>query len=338
MNQTYTVKAGDTLYGISNQFGVSVKELEDLNKVDAQNLQVGKVLIIPTKSGTNPHNMFMYIVKAGDTLYKIAQKYDTTAAAITELNNLTSSNLSIGQVLKIPEMYTSEDQMVLPNFIRYTVKKGDNIYNIARENNVTVDTIIKDNGLPNDNLSIGQILKIRVNNGNEEIEECIGPDYTPPEESTPTTTYTVKSGDNLYSIANRYNTSVTTIMNLNNLTNTNLSTGQQLKVPNGREIETDTQTYIVKSGDNLYSIANRFNTSVTAIMNLNNLTNTNLSIGQQLKVPNSIENNTNTQTYTVKSGDSLYSIARKFNTTVDNIKSKNNLKSSLLSVGQKLII
>lgn len=281
MNQTYTVKAGDTLYGISNQFGVSVTELADLNNVNAQTLQIGQVLTIPAKSGTNPNNMFMYTVQKGDSLYKIAQKYNTTVQAITSLNNLTSTNLSIGQVLRIPEMYTPEDQMMLPNFISYTVKKGDNLYSIARDNKVSVDTIIKDNALTNNNLSIGQTIKIRVEN--EVIEECIGPDYTPPEDTFPTTTYTVKSGDNLYSIANRFNTSVTAIMNLNNLTNTNLSIGQQLKIPTSSSVAT-------------------------------------------------------TQTYTVKSGDSLYSIARKFNTTVDSIKNKNNLKSNLLTIGQKLII
>ena len=60
---TYTVKKGDTLYGISNQFGVSVKELADLNNVTASTLQVGMKLTIPSTSGTNPDNMFIYTVK-----------------------------------------------------------------------------------------------------------------------------------------------------------------------------------------------------------------------------------------------------------------------------------
>ena len=71
-------------------------------------------------------------------------------------------------------------------------------------------------------------------------------------------------------------------------------------------------------------------------MNLNNLSNINLQIGQLLKIPGSQVSNTNT--YIVKSGDSLYSIAKKFNTTVDLIKKKNNLKTNNLSIGQKLII
>ena len=67
MNKTYTVKPGDTLYGISNQFGVSVTELAQLNNIKGSVLQVGTVLKIPTKEGTNPNTMFMYTVVAGDT-------------------------------------------------------------------------------------------------------------------------------------------------------------------------------------------------------------------------------------------------------------------------------
>ena len=92
MNQTYTVKPGDTLYGISNQFGVSVTELANLNNVYGSNLQVGQVLKIPINTGTNPNNMFMYTVKSGDTLYSIARKYNTTANDIMKLNYLTSHN------------------------------------------------------------------------------------------------------------------------------------------------------------------------------------------------------------------------------------------------------
>ncbi len=153
---TYTVKAGDTLYGISNQFGVNVSELADLNNVNASTLKIGQVLNIPTDSGINPNAMFMYTVKKGDSLYTIAQKYNTTVGEIINLNNLKSDKLSIGQVLRIPEVYTKEEDMVMPLFTSYTVKKGDSLYSIARLNNITVDTILKDNGLVSPNLSVGQ--------------------------------------------------------------------------------------------------------------------------------------------------------------------------------------
>ena len=222
INQKYIVKKGDTLYGISNQFGVSVTELAELNGIKGSFLQIGKELLIPSNSGTNPNNIFMYTVKSGDTLYGIARKYNTTVDEIMKLNYFKSTILQPGQVIRIPEMYFKEEEMFLPNYVNYTVKKGDTLYSIARNNNVSVDTLIKDNGLTSNILSLGQIIRIRT--PQTIVEECFGPSYTPPTEET----YTVKKGDNLYSIARKYNTTVQEIKKKNNLSSNLLSIGQKL--------------------------------------------------------------------------------------------------------------
>ena len=198
----------------------------------------------------------------------------------------------------------------------YIVKSGDSLYSIAKKYNTTVDEIKKLNNLTSNSLSIGQILNI------------------PLSEVVLVNEYIVKSGDSLYSIANKYNTTVNELKSLNNLSNNTLSIGQVLKLPKVDEIVTVNE-YIVKSGDSLYSIAKKYNTSVDELKSLNNLTSSMLSVGQKLNIP-VIEEVSNV--YTVKSGDNLYSIARKFNTTVNEIKSKNNLSSNTLSIGQKLII
>ena len=282
MNQQYIVKSGDTLYGISNQYGVSVTELAELNNIKGSNLKIGQVLIIPIKSGTNPNNMFMYTVQSGDTLYKIARKYNTTVKEIQSLNYLKDYNLSIGQVIRIPEMYTPEEEMYPPNYINYIVKKGDTIYSIAKNNNISTDILIKDNGLMTDNLTIGQILRIRVESNEMELEdECYGVEYDG-QIKEDYIIYTVKKGDNLYNIAKIYNTSVSNILKLNNLSNANLSINQQLKIPKSSN-QSDT-IYTVKKGDSLYSIAKKYNTSVDIIKKKNNLSTNLLSIGQQLKI------------------------------------------------------
>ena len=225
MNQTYTVKSGDTLYGISNQFGVSVTELAELNGIKGSNLAIGQVLKIPSKSGDNPNNMFMYTVKSGDTLYGIARKYGVTVQAIMDLNYFTNTNLKPGDVIRIPEMYFKEEEMTIPNYINYIVKKGDTLYSIARANNISVDTLIKDNVLTTNNLSIGQTIRIRKPNSTEiEYEECFVAEYVPNNQIT----YVVKKGDNLYSIARKYNTSVDEIKKKNNLKSNLLSIGQEL--------------------------------------------------------------------------------------------------------------
>ena len=221
----YVVKAGDTLWGISNQFGVSVTELSELNDVNAATLKIGQVLKIPTNSGTNPDNMFMYTVKKGDTLWSIARVYGTSVEEIKKLNYFTSNDLYIGQVIRIPEIYTKEEDMYVPQFINYTVKKGDTLYSIAKKYNLSVDTLISDNALKTNTLSIGKNFKIRTDNV-EVIEECFGEEYIPKNSKT----YIVKKGDSLYSIAKAYNTTVEGLKKKNNLTTNNLSIGQVLKI------------------------------------------------------------------------------------------------------------
>jgi len=148
----------------------------------------------------------------------------------------------------------------------------------------------------------------------------------------------VKSGDSLWSIANKYNMTVDELKRINNLTSNNLSIGQILKLSSEEQKTSDGNTYTVKSGDSLWSIANKYNTSVDEIKKLNNLTSNNLSIGQVLKLPSQNTSNTDIVTYTVKSGDSLWNIAGRYNTTVDEIKSLNNLTNNNLSIGQVLTL
>ncbi len=143
--------------------------------------------------------------------------------------------------------------------------------------------------------------------------------------------YTVKKGDTLYGIARKFGVTVDKLIEINNLKSNTLSIGQKLLVVDELKVG---DKYKVQAGDTLYSIAKKYNTTVNDIVNLNNLTSTVLSIGQELTIPTSVKVNS----YIVQAGDTLYSIARKNNTTVDAIKIANNMTSNLLSVGQELII
>lgn len=142
--------------------------------------------------------------------------------------------------------------------------------------------------------------------------------------------YTVVKGDTLWSIANKLGISVDEIKNLNNLDNNVISIGQNLIIPG------DSDTYIVKKGDSLWSIAQKYGVNVNDLINYNNLNNLTIFIGQQLKIPSESVNPE--ITYTVVKGDTLWNLAKKFNTTVDNIIKRNNLISTVLSLGQILII
>lgn len=256
-----------------------------------------------------------YVVQKGDSLYSIANKLGTTVSELKKENNLTTNTLQIGEVLRIPtkEIYEGEENV-------YIVQKGDTLYSVAMANNTTVDELKRINNLTSNILSTGQLLKI-------------------PSALLPESTYIVKKGDSLYSIANKYNTTVDELKRINNLTSNILSIGQVLKLPSDKvsdvEKEENTINYTVQKGDSLYSIARKYSTTIDKIKDLNNLTTNLLSIGQVLLIPTDTNLET---TYTVQKGDSLYSIAKKYDTTVDRLKQLNNLKSNLLSIGQILIV
>ena len=200
-----------------------------------------------------------YIVKKGDSLWAIASKYGTSVDELKAVNNLKSDNLSIGQLLKLP----SKNNDVNTDEVIYTVQKGDSLWAIASKYNVSVDDIKKANNLSSNLLSIGQKLTIPVIPNMNQI------------------TYTVKKGDSLWLIANKYDTTVEQIKSTNNLSSNLLSIGQVLVIPSSSNFI----TYVVKKGDSLWLVANKYNTTVNQIKKLNNLSSDLLSIGQKLLIP-----------------------------------------------------
>lgn len=276
--QTYTVQPGDTLYGISKQFGVTLEEIRNLNNLSSNTIFVGQVLRIPSVDTTS-----YYIVKAGDTLYSIASRFNTTVNELIKINNLKGTTLAIGEQLVIPIKGSTDSS----EYVIYTVKVGDSLYAIAKKYGVSVDDIRNYNNLKSNLLSIGQQLKIPLSSN------------TPSTDVNEYQDYVVKAGDTLYSIAVNSGMSVNELIEINKLKSTILSVGQVLKVkfrntsniPLGSSCygtgykEPTYITYTVKRGDNLYNIAKSYNTSVENLIKLNNLgSNSNLSIGQVLKI------------------------------------------------------
>ena len=317
---TYTVKAGDSLYSIARKFNTTVNEIKAANNLKSDVLPIGKNLIIPgDETETEIPQEGTYTVKAGDSLYSIARLFNTTVNEIKTANDLTSNILSIGQELIIPTKI-----MPPATTTNYIVKAGDSLYSIAREFDTTVNEIKTINNLTSNILSIGQGLKIpSINN---EIPSPVLP-----------TVYTVKAGDSLYSIARAFNTTVNEIAQNNNLKTDVLTIGQQLKMPTRVEnIEQEDGIYIVKSGDTLWSIANKYNIHVDELKKINNLQSNNLSIGQELLVP--FERNKDNETYIVEEGDSTWSIANKFYVTDESLRKLNNLENNFLEAGLTLNI
>ncbi|WEG12460.1 LysM peptidoglycan-binding domain-containing protein [Pullulanibacillus sp. KACC 23026] len=295
-----------------------------------------------TETNKNSDSIY-YNVSAGDTLWIIAGKFNTTIDNIKQANHLTSDSLQINQQLIIPMAF-------------HIVGTGDYLTVLAKEYNISVDAIKEANGLTSDSTYLGQTLIIPQMIGDQQTPAA--PSVT--SSSTQNTTYKVVSGDSLSVIAKRYNVTVDAIKQANQLTSDTIQVGQTLTIPtNGGTVPTaasasttttaSTQSYTVVSGDSLSVIAKRYNVTVDAIKQANQLTSDTIQVGQTLTIPasggtvsaaSSASTTTaaSTQSYTVASGDSLSVIAKRYNVTVDAIKQANQLTSDTIQVGQTLTI
>jgi len=206
----------------------------------------------------------------------------------------------------------------------YVVKRGDTLYDISKRYNISVDDLKRINNLKSNVLSIGQVLLLKQPNLNQN--------------------YVVQKGDTLYSIAKNNNISIEDLIEANNLTSGILQIGQELFIPeeqgegNFDFPEDQTENYVfyeVKKGDSLWLISKKYNITVPELIDMNNLTDLTIKVGQKLLVPNLINEE---EFYTVEKNDTLWSIAKKYNITVDELKEINNLDNNMLYIGQQLII
>lgn len=212
-----------------------------------------------------------YTVERGDTLWNIAKKFNTNVNEIKRLNNLKSNVLYVGQTLKVPEYYKAEDTN-----ISYVVKRGDNLYSIARQYGVNVNDLKKVNNLTSDILSIGQIINIPSSTTivTPSEDEIIN------EENT----YVVKNGDTLWSISRIFNVGIDEIKRKNNLTSDILTVGRVLAIPTGMNTGNDIIVYKVQKGDSLWKLARDYKTTINDIKQLNNLKSDVLKIGDELQI------------------------------------------------------
>jgi lysozyme len=238
----------------------------------------------------------------------------------------------------------------------YTVKSGDTLSGIASSYSTTAATLASLNNISNPNkIYVGQQLLVKSTTTSTTTNTNTSTSTNT--SSSSATTYTVKSGDTLSGIASSHNTTVSQLTSLNKISNANLiQVGQvlQLKASTSTSTTTSTTTntntattYTVKSGDSLSSIASKFGTSTSTLTSINNLSNPNLIyVGQTIKLSSTTTSSTTTTntstssnagTYTVKSGDTLSSIASKYGTSVATLTSVNKLSNAnLLLVGQTL--
>ncbi|MCM3569402.1 peptidoglycan endopeptidase [Neobacillus mesonae] len=263
-----------------------------------------------------------YHVKKGDTLSKIASQYHTSVANLKKLNGLTSDLIHINQPLQVS---TAVKNTQSSTSTAYTVVKGDALIKIANRFHVTVGELKKWNNLGSDMIYVGQKLKVSGSAGAAFKTENVKPAASKPAAtttaqkpaaSTGTATYTIKSGDYLGKIAKNVGTTVAQLKSLNHLKSDLIFPGQTLKVPGKAQVKpavtskpaaqakpavtakpavsakpaaaskpAATTDYVIKSGDTLGKIAAQFDSTVSEVKRLNNLSSHLIYAGQKLKVP-----------------------------------------------------
>lgn len=319
----YVVTKGDNLYDLSRKFGVSVKDIKTANKLSNNNLGIGNELLIP-ESNLKRNNR--YVVKSGDTISQIAEKFGVKTKDLKDSNKLKNDKLKIGQVLTIanrdintvPLVQKKPTQTITTNY-EYIVKKGDTLSEIADKHGIRTNDLKRVNKLKSHNIQIGQKLvipnpavEIKIASHNKEVVPTKTKVEKPSQNIfqnninsnlTVSNVYKVQKGDTVYGLSNKFKISSENFKKWNNLNNNNLRIGQKLFLTPNKEIKTASNKsdkkskpnysgdYTVKKGDTLGHVAVKFGISVKDLKNANDFTNNNLSIGKVLNVPASTNKN-----------------------------------------------
>ena len=254
-----------------------------------------------------------YTVKPGDNLYRIAIRYDTTVGALVLANNLVSPTIEVGQVLIIPTSGFPDNPSSVDRdpsqSLMYVVKRGDYLGGIAQVYGTTIAAIMQANGLSSTIIVTNQFLVIpAVGDSDPTFTQLAQVTPTSPPSETPVqSSYTVQAGDNLWRISLRFGTTVTALMQANDLSSRVIFIGQTLVLPGATKSEPPalpthapptvvptanptrapeiTTNHVIQSGDNLTRIAIQYGTSVQALMIENGLNSSLIFVGQILRVP-----------------------------------------------------
>ena len=282
--QTYTVVAGDSVWKIAHQFGISMDTLRSLNNIQNNFIYPGQVLKIRLISSSN----------------------GTTTVPTPTTPSIPSQNQS---------MNTGSNQTASVG--NYTVKAGDSLWSIANKHGLSVAQLKSMNGLSSDMIYAGQKLTVKTGASSTSSTTSSANTNTGATTNPVTNTqtsnassYTVKSGDSLWSIANKHGLSVSQLKNMNGLTSDIIYPGQTLKVGQGN------------------------NTSTTAPSKIATTT----PAPSQVSTTSSNTSTSTSKTYTVASGDSLWAIANKHGLSVSQLKNMNGLTSDVIYPGKQLLV
>jgi peptidoglycan endopeptidase LytF len=261
----------------------------------------------------------LYTIQAGDTFFLLSQRFNVPLDGILAANpGVDPQNLQIGQIICIPSAPPSP----CPGFI-YIIQAGDTFFLLSQRFNVPLDAILAANpGVDPNNLQIGQ--RVCIPSG---VPVCPG------------FFYVIQAGDTFFQLSQRFNVPVAAIEAANpGVDPNNLQIGQRICIPAGGP-ECPGFIYTVQAGDTLFSLAQQFGVTVAAIEEVNpGIDPRNLAIGQKICIPKR-RCPKGTFSYVVRKGDTLSSIARRFDTTVRAIiKANPGIDPDQLAIGQEICV
>ncbi|MBZ0199589.1 MAG: LysM peptidoglycan-binding domain-containing protein, partial [Ignavibacteriaceae bacterium] len=299
-------------------------------------------------------------VRRGESLGKIASRYGVSSSDLREWNDISGNKIYTGSKLKIfsnRSVSKSSSDNIASNksLFRYKIKRGDSVSEIADKFGVPVAMVKKWNNLSSNKIITGRTLKIYAGNDVSSLGDATT------KNSANVNYYKIKPNDTVGEIAEMYKVSASDLRGWNGISGNKIIAGKTLKIysnvnindiPDRRDEpvkdEVTTQksavNYKVKNGDAIWTIARAYEVSEAQIRNWNNLKSNKIIVGQTLKILSAgkTESTPSAKTvsagkiHTVHRGESLYTIAIQYKTTVNELKQLNSISGNKINVGQKI--
>ena len=302
---TYTVRRGDTLSEIALRYQVSVARLHRWNGLSGDTIMQGQQLRLWPH--TTPR---WYVVRRGESLSEIALQFDLSVATLQRLNGITRDRIYPGQRIMLQDLSGNTDR---PR--TYRVKKGDTLWDIAALFELSIGELKELNNIQGTRIYPGRELIV------EEAPEETAAEEEPFE-------YVVQKGDTLSGIAEKFNTSLGLMRQLNHLNNDRVYPGDILQL---KPSSLEEAVHVVRPGETLSAIALKYRIPVAGLMEINGLAGTRILVGQKLRLKTA-----SSETHVVERGDALWEIASAYGRTVQELKALNGLTSDRIYPGQEL--
>lgn len=297
-----------------------------------------------------------YRLQQGETLAQVAGRSGMTEDELRKVNGIPKGRRVLANSTLLVRSTGTEDQQDIAaelanaklqlsptttwRRVTYRVRSGDTLSGIARRWRITMKSIVTANRLRSDRLRVGQRLVLTVPNVPRQAIAS-----TQRSESSQHVIHRVRSGETLSTIASRYGVSIAQLKMTNRIRTNLIRPGQRLRIPfGGVDAVSDTKIYTVKAGDTLSTIASRYGVSVVRLKRANRLSGDSLRIGDRLEIPTQVtiseapKRVAQSRTHRVRSGESLYTIGKRYGVSVDRIKAANGLRRNTIRVGQELVI